>query len=239
MNWDEGNSYASASSLALSARDPVSRPNSAAGVHPGSRLGPGSGPGLHASGAADLSELDSNPFAVSGAASGPGLGSGSGHELRYDEDGFLLESAEASRRTSRASGGGDAGKSAEANLGADAVPASRTARWSADSGLSASEATAVRSNDGAHEAAAAGAAAASGSVGQPARRETAGSDTDSEEDFLAQVRLQTRDSNHDHFPVWSHLSRPSVCQPHDVARVRLAIPAHRQMDPLLRSAPQL
>lgn len=194
MNWDEGNSYASASSLALSARESGSRPNSAAGVHPGSRLGPGSGPGLHASGA-DLSELDSNPFAVGGAASGPGLGSGSGHELRYDEDGFLLESAEASRRTSRASGGGDAGKGAEAKLGADTAPASRTARWSADSGSSGPEATIVRSNDGAHEAAVAGAASASGSVGQPARRETAGSDTDSEEDFLAQVRLQTWDAN--------------------------------------------
>lgn len=236
MNWEEGNSYASASSLALSARESGSRPNSATGVHPGSRLGPGSGPGLHASGA-DLSELDSNPFAVGGAASGPGLGSGSGHELRYDEDGFLLESAEASRRTSRASGGGDAGKSAEAKLGADAAPASRTARWSADSGLSGSEATVVRSNDGAHEAAAAGAAAASGSVKQPARHETAGSDTDSEEDFLAQVRLQTRDANQASSMVtWHGLLFCSLVM---LLACGFLLASYRQMDPPLRSAPQL
>ncbi len=68
VNWDEGNSYASASSLALSARDPGSRPGSAAGAPPGaSRLGPSAGLG---SGSADLSDLDANPFAAGAAGNG-------------------------------------------------------------------------------------------------------------------------------------------------------------------------
>jgi hypothetical protein len=169
VNWDEGNSYASASSLALSARDPGSRPGSAAGAPPGvSRLGPGAGLG---SGSADLSDLDANPFAAgaTGAASAAGNGAGgaglgAGPHARYDEDGILLDDADASsRRTSRGGGGG--------RPGAEAAPARR----SLDGGGAGA--------GGARAGAPAGPRAAAAA---PARRDS--SDGDSEEDFLAQAR---------------------------------------------------
>lgn len=177
VNWDEGNSYASASSLALSARDPGSRPGSAAGAPPGvSRLGPGAGLG---SGSADLSDLDANPFAAgaTGAASAAGNGAGgaglgAGPHARYDEDGILLDEADSlSRRASRASGSG--------RPGAEAAPARR----SLDGGGAGASGARPRAP-----------AAASAHVAAPARRDS--SDADSEEDFLAQARpdllLRTR-----------------------------------------------
>lgn len=197
INWEESQSYASASSTALSARSArdtaTSRPGSAAAPLPGSWLRPGSG-----AAAADLSDLDDNPFAA-GSSAGAGLGLGSGqHEARYDEDGFLIDSAEASRRTSRASAGGDA------RSGAAEVPtsaAARISRWSVDSsgrGSGVSEPSAAAgAGDGepgvSPGAAGAGlgggmaAATARGTAGEPHNAERA-SDDDSEEDFLAQVR---------------------------------------------------
>lgn len=196
INWEESQSYASASSTALSARSArdtaTSRPGSAAPPLPGSWLGPVSG-----AAAADLSDLDANPFAA-GSSAGSGLGSGQ-HEARYDEDGFLIDSAEASRRTSRASAGADA------RSGAAEAPTSATARisrWSVDSsgrGSGASDPSTVAGagagepsvSPGAAGAALAGgmaaAATARGGTGEPPNAERA-SDDDSEEDFLAQVR---------------------------------------------------
>lgn len=194
INWEESQSYASASSTALSARSArdtaTSRPGSAAAPLPGPWLGVGSGYGAAA---ADLSDLDANPFAA-GLSAGAGLGSGQ-HEPRYDEDGFLIDSTEASRRTSRASAG------AEARLGATEVPpsaAARISRWSVDSsgrGSGTSDAIAgagePRVSPGAAGAAAAGgtAAAPREAAVEPFNAEGASGD-DSEEDFLAQVHSQ-------------------------------------------------
>lgn len=172
VNWDEGNSYASASSLALSARDPGSRPGSAAGAPPGaSRLGPSAGLG---SGSADLSDLDANPFAAGAAGNGAGgAGPGGIPNPRYDEDGILLDEADSSllRRASRGSGSG--------RPGAEAAPARR----SLDGGGAGASGARPRAP-----------AAASAHVAAPARRDS--SDADSEEDFLAQARpdllLRTR-----------------------------------------------
>ena len=194
VNWEESQSYASASSTALSARSArdtaTSRPGSAAAPLPGSWLRPGSG-----AAAANLSDLDDNPFAA-GSSAGAGLGSGQ-HEALYDEDGFLIDSAEASRRTSRASAGGDA------RSGAAEVPpsaAARISRWSVDSsgrGSGASDTAAgaaagePRVSPGAAGGALAGGTAAAmargGAAEEPLNAERASED-DSEEDFLVQVR---------------------------------------------------
>ena len=194
MKWEESQSYASASSLALSARSArdiaTSRPGSAATPLPGLLLGLGPAPGAAT---ADLSDLDANPFAA-GSSAGAGLGSGH-HEPRYDEDGFLIDSTEASRRTSRASAGADA------QSGAPELPhsaAARISRWSVDSGKESGASDTVASagageprvSPGAAGAAVAGAPASAVARGAAGGAPTAegGSDNDSEEDFLAQVR---------------------------------------------------